>query len=292
MAGESPRACGRVDRLVVTRPAHEAATWVSALRAAGWPALALPLIDIGEPQDEASRRTLAHWRAHWPELDALMFVSPAAVQHFFRGVAAPATGAPAGTPALPRFWAPGPGTAKALGHALTLLGIDPDRIDSPSADAPQFDSEALWPVVRPQLRPGQQLLIVRGLSRDAQAGPAEPDGLPGQGRDWLIRQCEGLGVRVQACAAYERRAPCWDGATQDIVQTARGTGSVWLISSSEALTHLAQSTPAADWGAAQALVTHPRIAERAREMGFGRVVQTRPALSDVLGTLESNWSPS
>lgn len=292
MAGVSPRPGGRIDRLVVTRPAQEAATWVSALRAAGWPALALPLIDIGEPQDAASRQALAHWRAHWPALDAMMFVSPAAVQHFFQGVAAPAAGAPVRMHMLPRFWSPGPGTARALAQALSSLGIGADRIDSPPADAPQFDSESLWPVVRPQLRPGQQLLIVRGLSRDAQAGPAEPDGLPGQGRDWLIRQFEGLGVRVQACAAYERRAPCWDGATQATVRAARGTGSVWLFSSSEALTHLAQSTPAADWGAAQALVTHPRIAERAREMGFGRVLQTRPALSDVLGTLESNWSPS
>ncbi|MDP2262743.1 MAG: uroporphyrinogen-III synthase [Hydrogenophaga sp.] len=288
----SPRPGGRIDRLVVTRPAQEATAWVSALRAAGWPALALPLIDIGEPQDAASRQALAHWRVHWPALDALMFVSPAAVQHFFLGMAAPPAGAPVRTHTLPRFWSPGPGTARALAQALSSFGIGTDRIDSPPADAPQFDSESLWPVVRPQLRPGQQLLIVRGLSRDAQAGPAEPDGMPGHGRDWLIRQCEGLGVRVQACAAYERRAPCWGSETRAVALAAGGTGSVWLFSSSEALTHLARCAPAAGWGAAQALVTHPRIAERAREMGFGRVLQTRPALTDVLGTLESNWSPS
>ncbi|MBS3996948.1 MAG: uroporphyrinogen-III synthase, partial [Hydrogenophaga sp.] len=61
--------------------------------------------------------------------------------------------------------------------------------------------------------------------------------------------------------------------------------------SSEALAHLADAQPQANWGAAHALVTHPRIAERARQLGFGRVVQTRPALSDVLSALESNWSP-
>lgn len=292
MAVESPRPGGRIDRLLVTRPALEAAAWVSALRAAGWPALALPLIDIGEPQDAAAHQALAHWRTHWAGLDALMFVSPAAVQHFFQGVAPPAADASVRPHPLPRFWSPGPGTARALAQALSSLGIGADRIDAPPADAPQFDSEALWPVVQPQLRPGQQLLIVRGLSRDAPAASAATDDLPGQGRDWLIRQCEALGVRVQACAAYERRAPRWDGEAQATVRAASGTGSLWLFSSSEALTHLAQSTPAADWGAAQALVTHPRIAERAREMGFGRVLQTRPALSDVLGTLESNWSPS
>lgn len=291
MAGVSPPCpAGRLDRLVVTRPAPEATGWVSALRAAGWPAQAVPLIEIGEPADAATGAALAHWRGHWATFDALMFVSPAAVQHFFHGAVSPVVS----SAVLTRFWAPGPGTAKALAQALAALGVGPGRVDAPPADAAQFDSEALWPVVQPRLRAGQRVLIVRGVSRDAAAPSAVesgPDALPGQGRDWLIRQCEAVGVQVQACVAYERRAPAWDDAARATVRAATEAGSVWLFSSSEALAHLADAQPQANWGAAHALVTHPRIAERARQLGFGRVVQTRPALSDVLSALESNWSP-
>jgi uroporphyrinogen-III synthase len=276
----------RLQRLIVTRPASEAAQWVAALQAAGWPAQALPLIEVGEPQDPAALAALAHWRQHWPEMDALMFVSAAAVQHFFARVQAPFAG-----PAVnSRFWAPGPGTARALAQALQPLGVDASRIDAPPADAAQFDSEALWPVVQPQLRPGQQLLIVRGLSRSAQPVPSEapPDpALPGNGRDWLIRQCEAAGVRVQACVAYERRAPVFDAASRALAAQASQAGSVWLFSSSEALDHLASCAPQLDWSQARALATHPRIAQRARAAGFGTVLQTRPALPDVLRALES-----
>lgn len=287
----APSTAGRIDRLLVTRPAQEAGAWVQALASAGWPAQALPLIDIAEPADPATREALSHWRRHWGEADALMFVSAAAVQHFFQGaVSTPGAGL------RTRFWAPGPGTAKAVARALATRGLDASRIDAPPADAAQFDSEALWPVVQPRLRPGQRVLIVRGLSRDAEPQPAgsEPgpaNGVPGNGRDWLIRQCEAAGVQVSGCVAYERRAPVSSAELRERIEAGTKAGSVWLLSSSEALTHLASAAPGADWQQAAALVTHPRIAERARQAGFGQVVQTRPALSDVLGALESNWSP-
>ena len=98
----------RMRRLIVTRPEPEASHWVRALQARGWPAEAWPLITIGEPTQASDLQALRHWRAHWPAQDALMFVSAAAVTHFFAGVQAPAP-APS-----TRFWAPGPGTARVL----------------------------------------------------------------------------------------------------------------------------------------------------------------------------------
>ena len=282
-------AAPRLQRLIVTRPAQEAASWMSALRTAGWPAQALPLIELGEPQDPSIRQDLQRWRRQWKQMDALMFVSAAAAQHFFAGVDRPG----ADRPSKPRFWAPGPGTAR----ALQQLGIDASRIDAPAADAVQFDSESLWAVVRGQLQAGQRLLIVRGLSRDgldatprpaAQAAPVP--GLPGNGRDWLIHQCEDAGVQVQACVAYERRAPSLDALALSLLQAGTARGSVWLFSSSEAIDHLQGCAAGADWSQAAALVTHPRIAQRAHEAGFGHVWQTRPALPEVLLALESNWS--
>ena len=52
-------------RVIVTRPEAEAATWVQALLAEGWPAQALPLITIAEPAEAAVRDHLPEpeWRA-------------------------------------------------------------------------------------------------------------------------------------------------------------------------------------------------------------------------------------
>ena len=274
----------RLLRLIVTRPAAEAAGWVDALQAQGWPAQALPLIHIAEPQDHGTVQALQHARAHWAGMDALMFVSGAAVSHFFARDVAPV---PAGG-TLTRFWAPGPGTARLLAQALARLGLAADRIDTPPVDAAQFDSESLWPVVAPQVQAGRRIGVVRGVSVEAVGGqPAQP---AGTGRDWLIRQCEAVGAQVQACVAYERRAPAWTAEACALAQQARAAGSVWLFSSSEALDHLQAAEPAGDWSQAAALVTHPRIAARARAAGFGRVSETRPALPDVLRALESGWT--
>lgn len=272
----------RVERLIVTRPAAEAAQWVQALQACGWPAHALPLIDIGEPTSPEARSALQTWRAGWQRADALMFVSGAAVSHFFAEGVALAT-APVNT----RFWAPGPGTARQLAQALAALGVAGDRIDSPPEDAAQFDSEHLWPVVAPQVRAGSLVLIVRGLSVDAPAGAGS---VAGNGRDWLIHQCETAGAQVEGCIAYERRPPVLREGDEQRMLEATKAGSVWLFSSSEALATLRLLHPQAQWGAATALVTHPRIAQAAREAGFGRVIESRPSLDDVLRALESEWS--
>lgn len=271
---------GRVARLIVTRPVAEADHWVQALRVQGWPAQALPLIEIGEPASVQDRTALHAWRANWSQVGALLFVSGAAVSHFFVEGAVARPLAPFNT----RFWAPGPGTARQLAQALGALGIGPECIDSPPADAAQFDSEHLWPVVAAQVKPGSRILIVRGSSSGT---PAAGGAVPGHGRDWLIRQCEALGARVEGCVAYERRPPVFDDAARALVVQASGAGSVWLLSSSEALAALREAQPWVRWTDATALVTHPRIALAARGAGFGRVIESRPSLSDVLRALES-----
>lgn len=249
--------------LVVTRPAREAQLWVDTLRQAGHDAQALPLIDIAGAPDAAA---LARDRAHIRDFDALMFVSAQAVDRFW------AEPGPVPADGVPRCWAPGPGTARALLGA----GVPAACVDQPSADAGQFDSEALWAVVAPQVQAGHRLLLVHGVSADGHSG-----------RDWLAQQCENAGGQVRRCAAYRRQAPHWGKAEQACVQQALAQYAWWLFSSSEALLHLQQLCPGQNWASARALVTHPRIAERARALGFGLVQATRPALPDVLCTLES-----
>ena len=277
--------------MIVTRPTAEASHWVQALRVSGWQAEALPLIDITEPGDPQAQTALTQHRRHWWHLNALMFVSAAAVRHFFsRDVSPP----PAQDLLNTRFWAPGPGTARALAQALAGVGVSVDRIDAPPADAAQFDSEHLWPVVAAQLHTGARVLMVRGHSPeldDSRDAPQE-EALHGTGRDWLIRRCEAAGAQVVACIAYERRAPVLSVAERAMIQDASGVGQLWLFSSAEALTNLQTLAPGSDWSAALALGTHPRIAAAARAAGFGQVIESRPALPDVLSALKSLQSSS
>lgn len=247
--------------VLVTRPREEAQRWVDQLQAAGVPAEALPLIDISPVLDAAALAAL------WQQLDrcaALMFVSGNAVGQFFAG-------APRPWPPQLRCLAPGPGTAR----ALRAQGVPAALIDSPPEQAAQFDSEALWQVIAGRPWQGQRVLIVRGLSGE-EAGSS--------GRDWLAQQLRALGAEVEAVAVYRRGAPRFDDRQRARMAAAQDDGSLWLFSSSEAIGHLPADL---DWRRAQALATHPRIAEAARRAGFGRVVQSRPTLADVLASIES-----
>jgi uroporphyrinogen-III synthase len=293
--------------VVVTRPEREAAAWVQGLQAQGLSAVPLPLLAFGPPSDADS--VARAWQA-LPQCDAVMFVSPQAVHAFWESrprvdfkLNKPLSLGINGESALvfadwpeqsahiaaahrkgnatgPRCWAPGPGTARALGE----WGVPPACIDQPPAGAAQFDSEALWPVVQPSLRPGMQVLVVRGESDAAADGQASGQG---SGRDWLVRQCEAAGASVRFCAAYRRQSPQWGPGQLALAHQAVAAGAVWLLSSSESLGHLRRLLPTAAWGHATALATHPRIAQAARAFGFGHVWQSRPALADVAAQLHA-----
>jgi uroporphyrinogen-III synthase len=147
--------------------------------------------------------------------------------------------------------------------------------------------------VRHQVQAGQSVLIVRGndalpdVSPDTAPNDEAPADSTGAGRDWLGEQLKAQGAQVQWLAAYERRAPVWDAGQRAAAQHASEDGSVWVFSSSQAIGHLADLLPDVSWSQARALATHPRIAQAARDMGFGQVVQVRPVVADVLASLES-----
>ena len=260
--GEGARVTPR--RVLVTRPLREAQRWVEALRQRGIDALALPLIAIEPLTDE---HTLRDVRARADRFDAWMFVSAAAVEHFFEGM----QGAPASQG--PRCWGTGPGTAGALRRA----GVPDSRIDEPGPDAQQFDSEALWQIVQTQVRPGSQVLFVRG--GDAQ-------GLP-EGRDWLARQVSGAGAGYETLVTYRRVAPAWSAQERSLAEAAAGDGSVWLFSSSQAIANLREVLPGVDWSGARAIATHPRIAQSAQAAGFGHVLPSSAQFDALVASIES-----
>lgn len=262
--------------VIITRPAGDAPAWVNALQAAGHQALALPLIDVNPASN--SQPVLQAW-AQWPNFQAVMFVSAQAVRYFFECQPDALQASSATWTNGPRCWATGPGTHKALLQA----GVPEACMDSPAADAAQFDSEALWQRVSAQVQTGKPVLIVRGLDVNTQPDVA----LNGTGRDWLAQQLQAAGASVQFVVAYERRAPEWTASQRTQAAQAAMDGSLWCFSSSQAIQNLALALPAQSWVSARCIATHPRIAQTAQTLGFGEIHLSKPSLADLLVSLES-----
>jgi len=248
-------------RILVTRPALQAAEWVRQLRDAGLDAVALPLIAIAPVDDPAALNDA--WRGLASQR-LVVFVSPNAARQFFAHRPDRAAWPDAA-------WAgsPGPGTTQ----ALIALGVPAARIIEPATDAAQFDSESLWARLAGHDWHGAPVLVVRGAG----------------GRDWLAQTLRAHGARVAHVAAYRRGPPALDAGERALLRAALDAprAHCWFFSSSEAIDHLATLAAGADWHAARAIATHPRIAERARQLGFASVVQARPSLAAVVACIQS-----
>ena len=247
-------------RVIVTRPAEQAGPWVERLRERGIAAEALPLIEIAAAEDPAPLVDA------WQKIAShrlVVFVSANAVEHFF--AARPdAMAWPDDVAAA----APGPGTAQALLRA----GCPAASIVSPTIEAAQFDSEALWERLRGRDWSGSRVLVVRG------------DG----GRDWLADRLRDAGAALETVGAYRRVAPMFAGAARERIDALVAAADVvWLFSSSEAIANLARAAGDARWQNARALATHPRIATRARALGFGTVVECGATVDAVVACIQS-----
>ncbi len=258
-------------RLLVTRPQPQADEWVARLRTSGIDARALPLIAIGPPADASAVHDTWHaLQSH----RLLMFVSPAAVEWFFKLRPADAAWPPHCLAATP-----GPGTARALLEAGHAVGLREAQLCVPPPDAGQFDSEHLWPVLAPLDWKGQRVTIVGG-----------GEGQSVKGRSWLMARLQERGAIVTTLLAYERGPGTWQADDVALARDAMAEPAqhMWLFSSSQAIAYLIDhhlprwsfAVPA--WQAHHALTTHPRIAEQARRMGFGHVEEVRPTLEAVV----------
>ena len=243
-------------KVLVTRPQPQADAWVEQLIGLGLDASALPLLGIADAVDP-----VAVQRA-WAELagqQLVMFVSPNAVERFFAlapvAQAWPGTLLAAGT---------GPGTAA----ALTSHGVPARQVVCPAADGLSPDSEALWQILQGRADwQGSRALIVRGES----------------GRNWLAERLVERGATVGFVESYRRIAPTWTALQQQCLQAAMQApqAHVWLLSSSQAITHLAGLGVHPAGLGLRALATHARVAQAARERGFERVAVVAPTVQAV-----------
>jgi len=255
-------------RLILTRPQEQADSWLHSFKEAGYDIVSWPLISIQSIQDTTLVAQL--WK-EWTSYQAVMFVSRSAVDHAMMH--------------KPQFhmwgqtrcWATGPGTKK----ALVSHGVPIQLIDAPDDKDQQFDTESLWKIVHTKIDLKQPVLIVRGAD-------VEDNGfqLQGVGREWLSQQIKAQGIRVDTVASYIRSVPLWNSDQQMQADLATQDGSIWILSSSQALDHLTKLLPNQSWNLAKALVTHERIAQSAKQLRFGVVRTSRPLMADMLASLE------
>jgi uroporphyrinogen-III synthase len=278
-------------KVIVTRPRLEADVWVNRLREKNIDAVALPLIQISSVSDKTKIKQA--W-AQLLQYRAIMFVSGNAVRYFFdknieiadvlydkfaiNNIVNNAVNSVKNNDLTCRMWATGPGTQE----ALLAQALPADMIDAPAPDAVQFDSEALWSCVKNQVNAGDKVLIVRGGTASDQIDRSATV----NGRPWLADQLSAMGVQVDMVVSYQRGAPVFDAAEKALMAQASGDGSIWLLSSSEAVANL-KAIAGLNWTKATAVTTHPRIAQAAREAGFGVVYESRPTLADVSASIES-----
>jgi uroporphyrinogen-III synthase len=300
-------------RVIVTRSTEQAGSWLDALTAQGLLAESFPLIEIADALNDVQRNAL---QARAAQMDVCMWVSSNAVGHFFKQNRPLAQGNDARAAinnivSLQRIrhWATGPGTVA----ALQQHGIASAQIDAPDMQAAQWDSDALWQRVASQMQASGGELepvhpeLVEGYARPSTSSVRTEDkvnhqspvqasktvlilrgedvGTPSASRDWLAQQIRAAGGVVEFAAVYQRRAPQFSAAQMAWAHEAAHDGSVWVFSSSQAVTHL--PAIAGGWGQARCIVTHPRIAEAARAKGIAVVCTSRPAIMDVVQSLKS-----
>ncbi len=83
---------------------------------------------------------------------------------------------------------------------------------------------------------------------------------------------------MRVIQSYGRAAPALAADELALLDAARAEPMrwLWMFSSSEAVENLRMLAPDADWSAARALASHPRIAEAVESAGFGAVTLVAP----------------
>ena len=262
---ERPRA-----PVVVTRPLAQAQALQQRLAASGREAIVFPLLEIHPLADfTALDAALAQLERH----ALVAFVSPNAIDAAF----ARRPNWPASVPLAVM----GEGSRQALAaHGVTSATT---RIYSP-LDVNRTDSQTLLAALDLPTLVHRSVLILRGES----------------GRELLADALVAADVQVTQVAAYRRAAPAFDAAGAARLRQLLGAGCDWIITSSEALQILLrmaaqadgmQSMPAqrnsvVELKQQRLIVPHARIAERAQELGFCRVIRTGSGDEGVLAALQ------
>lgn len=225
--------------IVVTRPHEQAIGLAQRITSLGGNAILFPLLEIEPVPDSTALHNLV---ARLPDFDLAIFISPNAVRY---GMAAiKSIGA---LPAKLKVATVGQGSALAL-RDLGVTGVITPTEGS--------DSEALLALEQLNNVDGWKIVIFRG------------DG----GRKLLGDTLKARGALVEYTTCYHRSKP-----TQDIRTLLAQPLDAITLSSSEALAYLFEMFDDADRKqllSVPLFVPHPRIAEKAHQQGWQKVIQT------------------
>ena len=278
-----PQAMASPSSATPTARHHRPTSLELALEQKGYPVQHVPLIDIEGPSEPQIIEQLS---ARLDQFQAIMFVSPQAVLHFFEHIKVEMNHW------VTPCWVTGGGSHS----ALLKMGVKEALIFKPNDDSGLWDSEHLWLRVGSMVSAGQRVLIVRG--RDDSHGPqkelslaAQPQSAMGHdsgvGREFLSQKLQEKGLEVNYLVAYQRRSPLWSPAQCTKARQLLGPSCVWVFTSSQAAKNLAHLLKPVDFSNALAIATHERIAKELRHLGFGVVLLSLPGAQEVMRSLES-----
>ena len=250
----------RGKRILVTRPAAQAAQLTALIAGQGGEAICFPLLEIGPPDDSLPLQKAIE---RLDDYALAIFISPNAVDYSVPQILA--------RHPWPTAWqvaAIGPGSVA----QLASFGVG--RVIAPLQ---RFDSEALLelPELQAENIAGKKVLILRGNG----------------GRELLAETLMTRGAEVAAVTCYRRSAPA-DGAALLSLLRNNGLDAVTLSSSEGLHTLLALL----DTDACERLcclpvfVPHWRIYESAGQLGLQKRILTAPTDAGILaGLCEYPW---
>lgn len=250
--------------IVVTRPLEQARAFADRLAALGRTAIVFPLLEIRPLEDSSPLRDVLSGLTHY---DMVAFVSPNAIEAAFSIMSK--------WPRQVKIAVMGEGSRQALArHGVTEANA---TIFSPS-DPERTDSETLLQALDPALLKAARVLIVRGES----------------GREFLADALRAAGAEVTQVAAYRRLAPEMDVRKRAQLAALLDSPNDWVVTSSEALRHLARIAREACGESAvvklqqqRIVCPHVRIRETAVALGFSSIVLTGSGDDKLLAALQS-----
>lgn len=239
-------------RILVTRPAAQAAAWCQRLQAAGADTDCIPMLAIEPVTDESRCQAIKQQILDFDQIDHAIFVSRNAVQFGFEWLDNYWPQLPIG----PSYYAIGAATAR----ALEGCGVHCES----AGDA--MDSEALLALPALQQPRHEKVLIFRGCG----------------GRPLIGETLHQRGAEVRYCELYHRALPA--AAATELAAYHQQPDAI-AVHSGETLQNLAHCIDATGrTSLREALLVCPsaRVAELGKELGFSRVIAATNAGDDAM----------
>lgn len=236
-------------RILITRPAGRADALRAALAAAGAEVTHLPLLTITPLSETADAAACARLRQLILELD-----------RYQRVIAASVNAVEQGFEWIVRYWPQLPVGIRWYGiGAATAAALAAEGVAVAAAPTASMTSEALLAEPDFAALAGERVLILRGIG----------------GRGLLAETLTARGARVDFAECYHRGPPALDASAQ--AELSSSAFDAVSLNSGETLAHFAAATAVRS---VPIVVPSQRVADAARELGFGYVATAANAGDD------------